>query len=417
MTTFQGPRARRSDGTRRRVGARNSGPQGSGETEHVGSERVSTIPRSGIRSVLERSGEPDVVSLAAGDPDFETPEHIVVAATDAMRSGQTHYTHGRGLVELREAFTEKLRTENGIAADASTDVVVTAGALNALAAAFLSTVDSGDRVLVPNPGFANYQAQVRLAGGIPVGLAHCHEDGFQPDLDELDRLAPSAKILVVNTPGNPTGAVIDRDRLAAVADLARRHDLLVVADEAYEHLVYAGAEHHSIATMPGMSQRTLTISSLSKSWAMTGWRTGFVTGPATLIALIAKVQEHLIGCPPAMTQWGGVAALTASTAARTRMVERYAQRRRLVVDAFEHVPRAELVAPRGAFYAFPRFRVGLSGYELAAAAADEARVITVPGIAFGTNGADHLRLSYATTESALAAGLERLTAWCAERVR
>lgn len=381
----------------------------------TGSGRASTIPRSGIRAVLERGGAPGVVSLAAGDPDYDTPEFIIEAATAAMRKGQTHYTHGRGLPELREAFADKLRTENGIDADPGTDIVVTAGALNALAATFLSAVDDGDRVLVPDPGFANYQAQVRLAGGVPVGLAHRHDDGFLPDLDELRRLAPSAKVLVVNTPGNPTGAVIDRERLTAVATIAREHDLLVIADEAYEHLVYAGSEHVSIAAMPEMSERTLTISSLSKSWAMTGWRVGFVSGPAAIIEVIARVQEHLIGCPPAMTQWGGVAALSGPTDARTAMIERYAARRRLVVDAIGNAPGIDLVPPAGAFYAFPRFDVGLTGNALAEAVVDEARLVTIPGIAFGGNGAAHLRISYATPESELHEGLERLKAWCASR--
>lgn len=370
------------------------------------------LPRSGIRRVLERPTAPDAVSLAAGDPDFATPAHIVTAANKAMFRGETHYTHGRGLIELREAFARKLRIENGIdRVDPAQHIVVTAGALNGLAAAFLATVDPGDEVIVPDPGFANYEAQVLLAGGRPVPLASGHATAFLPDFDQLEKLAVTAKVLVVNTPGNPTGAVLDRAVLQRIADIATRNNLLVISDEAYEHLVYDDAKHVSLASLPDMYERTLSIHSMSKSWAMTGWRIGFVTGPAALIDSIGKVQEHLIGCPPAMTQWGAFAALNGPTAQRSAMVEQYGRRRKLVLDAFADVPGLQLVAPSGAFYAFPRLEIGLEGYELAEAIADGAGVVTIPGIAFGAQGRKHVRISYALPDEILADGLDRLTTW------
>ena len=367
-----------------------------------------SIPRSGIRRVLERGSRPGVVSLAAGDPDFATPHHIVSAAAAAMERGETHYTHGRGLIELREAFAAKLRIENDLTVDPATEIVVTAGALNALASTFLATVDPGQGVIVPDPGFANYSAQVALAGGQVVPLALTTD--LTIDVAELERLAPSARLLVINTPGNPTGITLNRTVLESVADIARRHDLLVIADEAYEHLVYDEA-HVSIASLPGMAERTISIHSMSKSWSMTGWRIGFATGPAHLVEEITKAQEHLIGCPPAMTQWGAVAALTGSTEERDAMVDRYRSRRALVMDALDGLPGLELVIPTGAFYAFPRFEIGLSGYELADAVVDGAGVIMIPGIAFGDGGAHHLRLSYALPEDRLSEGLNKLAAW------
>ncbi|MGV8882809.1 MAG: pyridoxal phosphate-dependent aminotransferase [Rhodoglobus sp.] len=377
-------------------------------TELFTSSRLSSIPRSGIRRVLERTYLPGTVSLAAGDPDFATPHHIVAAATAAMERGETHYTHGRGLPELREAFAAKLRGENGIVADPATEIVVTAGALNALASTFLATVDPGEGVIVPDPGFANYAAQVALAGGRVVPLALT--DALSIDLHELERLASTARVLVINTPGNPTGVTLSRAVLEGVSEIAIRHDLLVIADEAYEHLVY-DEPHVSIASLPGMAERTISIHSMSKSWSMTGWRIGFATGPADVMDEIAKAQEHLIGCPPAMTQWGAVAALTGSTEERDVMVERYRTRRALVIDSLQGLPGLHLVTPTGAFYAFPRFEIGVEGYELADIVADGAGVITIPGVAFGDGGSRHLRISYALPEERLTEGLDKLAGW------
>lgn len=382
-----------------------------------GSERMLRIPRSGIRRILDRTASGNLVSLAAGDPDFATPGHIIGAATAALAQGATHYTNGRGLIELRTAWAEKLAAENELAAvDPETQIVVTAGALNALSASLLSVVNAGDNVLVPDPGFANYQAQVLLAGGNPMPVAHPHSHGFAPDLTQLDSLAADASALIVNTPGNPTGTVLSEDQLRAIADIAIRHDLIVIADEAYEHLVYGEGRHISIASLPGMADRTLSIHSLSKSWAMTGWRVGFVAGPADLVDLIAKAQEHLIGCPPAMTQWGAVEALSGPLTARTEMVRRYARRREMVLEALADLPDVDLVTPEGAFYAFPRFDIGVTGVELAERIADEAGVLAVPGIAFGDEGAAHLRLSYACDEAVLEQGLDRLVRWQHKRL-
>lgn len=376
------------------------------------SERLLRIPRSGIRRVLERPTAANSVSLAAGDPDLATPPHIVAAASEAMLSGMTHYTHGKGLMELRRAFARKLAVENNMpGVNPEREIVVTVGALNALSATFLALVNPGDQVIIPDPSFANYAAQVSLAGGTVVPLRAGHSTGFQPDLAQLEQVAATAKILIINSPGNPTGVVLDREMLTNISEIAIRHDLFVIADEAYEHLVFDDHPHVSMASLPGMAERTMTIHSMSKSWSMTGWRIGFATGPADLIEQVAKVQEHLVGCPPAMTQWGALAALEGSTTPRNEMVANYARRRLLVLEALADVPGLDLVRPDGAFYAFPRFTIGLEGYELAEAVADGAGVVTIPGVAFGKAGASHLRISYAVPDAQLLAGLEKLTAW------
>lgn len=374
--------------------------------------RVSKLPRSGIREILDSVKGDDVINLAAGDPNFPTPEHITVAACNALTEGATHYTHGRGLIELREQWSNKLEAENSIRGiDPRTQVVVTAGALNALAATFLAILNEGDRVLLPDPGFANYEAQVLLAGGVPVATPYPFDSRFAPDLGQLEEAASKAKVLIVNSPANPTGAVLSEAELHAIADIAKAHDLLVIADEAYEHLVYAPVRHLSIASLPGMSERTLSIHSMSKSWAMTGWRVGYVSGPAEILDLISKVQEHVIGCPPAATQWGALTALTGPITARRAMFQEYEQRRRLTIDALSGIKKMELVEPYGAFYAFPRINVGLEGKDLALAIASETGVISVPGTAFGLSGDEHVRLCYAGDRSSLTEGLRRLRAW------
>lgn len=375
----------------------------------IAAQRVTAIPRSGIRSVLERAGDPGIINLAAGEPDFDTPPHITRAAVEAMSGGATHYTHGRGLPELREAYVAKLAAENELTGyRPDRHVVVTAGALNALAATFLAVVNPGDRVLVPDPGFANYAAQIQLAEGVPVAIPFPHELGFQPDFERLEQLAKTASVLIVNSPANPTGVTLSPDVLSRIADIAERQNLLVIADEAYEHLIYGDSQHRSFAALPGMRKRTLTVHSMSKSWAMTGWRIGFVAGPEPLIAEIAKAQEHLIGCPPAMTQWGAVAALTGPIDSRQEMVRRYTQRRALVLEAFALIPEVELVVPDGSFYVFPRFAYPERGNDLAQRIADTAGVLAVPGSAFGSGSGQHLRFSYAGPEARLQIGLERL---------
>lgn len=375
-------------------------------------DRIQAIPRSGIRRLLERVGSPDHIDLVAGDPSFGTPPRIIAAAKSALDEGATHYTHGRGIRALREMWVRKLATENCVTGlDPEFNTIVTAGALNALSATLLSIVNPGDRVLIPDPGFANYWSQIRLAGGTPHGVPFPFSREFNPDLNALHDAAPTARVMIINSPGNPTGKTLSRDVLQQIADIANQNNLLVISDEAYEHILYDDAKHTSLASLPGMAQRTLTISSMSKSWAMTGWRIGFVAGPAALIEQIAKVQEHLIGCPPAMTQWGALEALSTASCDRTSMVEAYAERREMVLETLSQIPCIDVVKPDGAFYVFPRFNISPRGEDLAEYLANTAGVLMVPGSAFGRQGDRHLRMSFAGPTDRLEEGLARLQRW------
>jgi aspartate/methionine/tyrosine aminotransferase len=359
--------------------------------------------------VLERAGAGDIVDLASGDPDFPTPGHISAAAAEAAARGETHYTFGSGTPQLRAAVAATLARRYGIDdIDAEREVVVTAGALNALAAVFLALLDPGDEVLVPDPGFANYAAQVMLAGGRAVPVPSTAESGWAPELGALRAaVTPRTKALVVNSPANPTGAVVDAESAAAIARFAEEHDLAMVSDEAYEHVVFDAAVHRPLLAAPGARERTVTILSVSKTYAMTGWRIGFAVAPPQIVEQLAKVQEHLIGCPSSVSQAAALAALEGPFEPAAAMVAEYRRRRDLVVEALAGLPGVHLVPPSGALYAFPR--IDSLGSEPALALAD-AGVLVVPGEAFGAQGAGHVRLSYAGDPAALERGLERFRA-------
>ena len=355
--------------------------------------------------MLEQARSGGTIDLAAGDPSFPTPPHIASAAAEAAALGATHYTHGRGDIDLRAAIARKLETVNGISAEPESEIVVTAGALNALAAAFFALVGPGDEVLVPDPGFANYQAQVSLAGGaaVPVPLA----DDWSVDVDAVaQRLGPRTRVLVLNSPANPTGAVTDRTRLEALASILADTDITVVSDEAYERLVYAPARHVSVASLPALSARTVSIFSFSKTYAMTGWRLGYLVAPREIADGVTKVQEHLIGCASSISQAAGLAALRGPVDPIVAMVGEYERRRGEVVTAFAGLPSVDLVEPAGAFYAFAR--VPSSTGDAAVEIASATGVLTVPGEAFGARGHGHIRVSYAGPPAALSEGLHRL---------
>jgi aspartate/methionine/tyrosine aminotransferase len=358
--------------------------------------------------MLETTRRPDMVDLAAGDPSFETPEHIVAAAASAAAAGRTHYTHGRGEPLLREAIAGKLARQNRITSDPEREIVVTAGALNGLAATFMALLDPGDQVLVPDPAFANYAAQIALAGGTPVRLPLTSD--WQIDLGAVrERLSGRTRAIVLNSPANPTGAVLARSSLESLASILDGSPVMVISDEAYEDLVYPPAEHVSIGSLAGFAGRAISIFSFSKTYAMTGWRLGYVVAPPELGEALTKVQEHLVGCASAVSQAAGLAALEGPREPTQRMLEEYAQRRQRVVAALAATDGVSLIPPAGAFYAFPR--VERLGAATAQALAERAGVMTVPGEAFGARGAGHVRISFAGSSKVLELGLARLRAF------
>jgi aspartate/methionine/tyrosine aminotransferase len=382
--------------------------------------RLDGIPANETRQLVddveryEAAGHP-VLSFLVGRPDFDTPVHIKEAASQALDDGFVHYVHSRGIPDLRAAISGDLARRSGLSYDPSSDIVVTAGVAAALSASFYALIEPGDEVLIPEPAWNSYRWAVRLAGGVPVGVPLSPADQFNLNPDDLERAASlRTRMVIVNSPHNPTGAVWGRERLLDLARLADRRDLLIICDEIYDHFVYSKEEHISVAALPGMRERTIVVNGFSKTYSMTGWRLGYVAGPARLVDGIMRIQQYFLSCVNSFAQKGGVAALTQSQERVDEMVAEFRRRRDLVVAKLGAIPGVDLVPPRGAFYAFPSFeRFGLSSLELAQTFLREAHVALVPGRAFGAAGEGYLRLAFTRPFGELEEGLDRLAAACA----
>lgn len=353
----------------------------------------------------------DVVDLGGGDPDFITPKHIRQAATDAMNAGDTHYVASPGIPALRRAIADKLRTENGIDVEPNGGVVVTPGGKQALFEAALALVEPGDEVLIPEPAWVSYEPMVELAGGRPVPVALDPDDEFRLTADTLAAaVTPRSRVLVINSPNNPTGRVLDEAERAAVVEVATAHDLLVFSDEIYEKILYDGNRHVSVGSLPGMAERTLTFNGFSKAYAMTGWRLAYVAGPKPYIAEIEKVHSHSATCATSFVQAAGVVALTGPQAFIGDMVSAWDRRRQMVANGLSEIAGWKCLPPEGAFYAFPDIRgTGMSSMEAADFLLREAHVAVVPGVAFGDAGEGHLRLSFATGDDLLRRAVEQIS--------
>ncbi len=352
----------------------------------------------------------DVIDLGGGDPDFITPEHIRQAAIDAMNAGDTHYVASPGTPALRKAIAAKLREDNGVEVDALGGVVVTPGGKQALFEAALALVEPGVDVLIPEPGWVSYVPMVELAGGRAVPVALDPDDRFRITREALDAaVTPASRIIIICSPNNPTGRVLESDELQALADFAIANDLLVFSDEMYEKIIYDGRTHTSIATLPGMAERTLVFNGLSKAYAMTGWRLGYVAGPKPYIAEIEKVHSHSATCATSFVQAAGVAALTGPQDFIGEMVEAWDRRRRAVSSGLSAIKGIECPPAEGAFYAFADIRgTGMTSTEAADLFLREAHVAVTPGNAFGDSGEGFVRLSFATSDDLLASAVERI---------
>jgi len=375
------------------------------------SERARSVPESGVRAMFNKAQKlKDVINLTLGEPDFKTPTHIIEAANRAMMEGYTHYTPNVGLVEFREAAAQKLRRENRIDVDPETEVMATVGSMGALSLTMLALIDPGDEVLIPSPGFASYKAQVLMAGGRPVEYKLDEDTGFQPDIEELSRLiTKKTKAILINSPSNPTGSVFSESLIRGIADLARDRDILVISDEAYERIVYDGNRHLSPASLPGMMERTISLFTLSKTYAMTGWRIGYAVADKEIIAKMTKLQEHLVAHPSSISQLAAASALTGPDECVKEMVREYKERRNLVMRQLSAIDGLRCFKPKGAFYAFPNIRAfGMRSEDLAMYLLEKAKVVTVPGSAFGSFGEGYIRISYATSKEKLSEAIGRM---------
>jgi aspartate/methionine/tyrosine aminotransferase len=356
---------------------------------------------------LEAQGR-SVVHLEIGEPDFDTPENVREAAKRAIDAGRTHYPPFPGIPELREAIAADSAKRRGFAPDPQ-NVFVTVGGKGVMYYAILALVDPGDEVIVPDPGYPIYESVTRFVGGTAVPIAIRQENNFRLDPNELASLVtPRTKLIVINSPANPTGGVLTREDLERIAAIAIEHDLVVLSDEIYSRILYTG-EHTSIAALPGMAERTIVLDGFSKTWAMTGWRLGYGIVPSWLNHGFGRLIINSVSGATTFAQVGAVEAIAGPQDEVDMMVAEFKARRDLVVDGLNALPGVSCLRPEGAFYVFPEITgTGLTGAELADKLLNEAGVSVLAGTAFGQVGANHIRLSYATSRENIEEALRRM---------
>ncbi len=375
------------------------------------SQRLQTIPASGtiaisnLVSQMKAEGI-DIVSFSMGEPDFTTPSNVIDAACDSLHEGFTHYTPSTGIPELRKAVAEYTKKIDNVPC-AAENVLITPSK-QAIFMSALAFIDPGDEVILPDPSWVSYEACVRLAGGVPVYIPTRFEDNFVVDPALIEAaITPRTKMIILNTPSNPTGCVIPKDKLKQIADIAMAHNIKVMSDEIYSAIVYEG-EHTSIASFPGMFDHTILISGLSKSFAMTGWRLGWAIASAEDIKNINKLQSHSISCCVSFVQKAAVEALSGPQQSKYDMVKAFKKRRDLALDLIRDIPGMECNTPAGAFYLFPKYNKDIPSAKLAEALLKEGHVAVTPGTAFGPCGEGFFRISYATSEDQIQEGIARI---------
>ncbi len=376
--------------------------------------RLKDVRPSGIRHFSRLARRlPDVISLGLGEPDFAPPPHVLEAATRAMDEGKTHYTPTAGIAELREALVRKTKRDYDLSYDPDSEILITNGAIEAIFLAILALVNPGDEVLVPDPRFVCYDPDIAMAGGVSIPMPMREENDFRLDAGSvISLITPKSRVMITNSPNNPTGSVLTREAAAEIAKLAVERDLIVISDEVYEKILYDGSEHFCLATFPGMRERTIVVSSFSKTYAMTGFRLGYALGPKELIAALAQVHEHSVACVNGPAQYAALAALQGPQDFVGNMVREFDRRRRLLHSGLNAIEGFSCVLPKGAFYVFANIQdFGLPSEEFAEhLLSDRAkgRVETVPGSAFGQYGEGYIRFSYATAYSNIEEALDRI---------
>jgi len=357
---------------------------------------------------LEKKGA-KVIHMEIGEPDFDTPENIKEAAVKALKAGYTHYTPAPGILELRQVISEKVSKEIGIDVDPNREVIVMPGAKPGLFMGILSTVNPGEEVLVPDPAFPIYRSVVEFIGAVAVSIPLKEEKNFRIDPEDVRRqVTAKTKMLILNSPHNPCGSALTKSDIEALAEIARDNNLWVLSDEVYSKILYEGS-HHSIASEPGMKERTIHIGGFSKTYAMTGWRLGYAIGPAQVIAHMIKLQINIASCPAAFTQMAAIEALKGPQDSVGKMVEEFNRRRKTIVSGLNSIKGISCKMPDGAFYVFPNVKkLGLNSRDIMMKLLNQGHVATLHGEAFGPAGAGYLRLSYATSLENIKEGLNRI---------
>lgn len=380
--------------------------------ERLISERAIRTPLSGIKKFSEKAlALGNVIRLELGEPDFDTPEFIREAAKKAMDKGCTHYTAIAGISELREAIAEKLGEENGIEADPEKEILVTCGGYHAIFAVFNVLLNPGDEVILTDPAWSAYYSVAKFVGA-KIIYCHLHEDrGFKPDVGELEnKITDKTKLIVLNTPQNPTGAVLDKKTLEEIANIIRKRNVILLSDEVYEKIIFDGEKHFSIASIPDIKDKVITVFSFSKTYAMTGWRVGYVVANSTFTEHMKKMVSISTVCASSIAQYAALAALKGPQDVVMKMIKEYEYRRNLIVSELNKINGVKCFKPRGAFYVFPDFsEISKDSMSLAMHILEKARVVTVPGVIFGPKvGEGHLRLSFATSRKNLREAVKRI---------
>ena len=374
-------------------------------------ERIYKVKPSGIRRFFGIAAKmPDVISLGIGEPDFTTPQPIFQAGFDSVMRGVTNYTANSGLLELRERLAEHLEQLYGVAYRAEGEMMITVGVSEALRCVFGAICNPGDEIIVPTPCFVAYEPEILFADGVPVTVTCRAENNFEITAQEIEPLITErTKAIFLGYPNNPTGAVLEREELEAIARVADRHDLLVYTDEIYDRLVYGDHQHTAFSSLPGMRERTILLGGFSKSYAMTGWRIGYVAAPSGLMTGIAKVHQYGIMCAPTSAQFAAIEALKNGEPHLQAMRAEYDRRRRYITDRFNAIGMS-CFEPMGAFYCFPHVTecTGLDETTFAEKLLEEERVGVVPGTAFGPSGAGHVRVCYATAYEQIVEAMDRI---------
>ncbi len=365
---------------------------------------------SGIRKFFDIAAEmDDVISLGVGEPDFQTPWHIRQAGIKSLEDGKTKYTSNWGLAELRREVARYMKDMTGVGYDPQSEVLISVGGSEAIDAAVRALVGAGDEVLIVEPCFVCYEPIVKLAGGTPVGISTKAENRFRLTADELkSHITERTKLLILPYPGNPTGAIMEKDDLEAIAEVLRGTDIAVVSDEIYSELTYTGNRHVSISSLDGMAERTVVINGFSKTYSMTGWRLGFACGPAPILKQMTKIHQFAIMSAPTTSQYAAIEALKNGRHDIEMMVEEYDMRRRLIVNGFRSLG-LDCFEPQGAFYAFPSIKsTGMSSEEFCEKLLYSKKVAIVPGNAFGESGEGHVRASYCYSVEHIKEALRRI---------
>jgi len=378
-------------------------------------DRMRLIPFSGIRKVFEEVNRREskgekIIHLEIGRPDFDTPDHIKQAAKRALDEGKVHYASNYGIPELREAIAQKLKQDNDLSYDPETEIIVTVGANEAVFITMMALLNPGDEILIPDPCWLHYFYCAQMAGAIPISVPLGEKNGFNPNIDDFrSRIKPKTRMLVINTPNNPTGTVYSLEVLEELAQLARENDLFILSDEIYEKMVYEGDRHLSIGSFPGMKERTITVNGFSKAYSMTGWRLGYVAANKDLVSALIRIHQYTTVCATTFAQWGGIEALRGPQTETERMVKEFDRRRNLVFDLLGEMPGIHVIKPKGAFYIFPNIKeLGKTPEELTQYLLEEALIAVVPGTTMGEFGNDFIRISYANSYENIEIAMERM---------